>query len=74
MSYRITNPMADFVNQSLLGENRLLACKNGIPVKYYRRQKKAIVAIIHTKIQELLTEGNNYGDFFICCTGVLRLF
>jgi hypothetical protein len=65
MSYRITNTMSDFVNQSLLGENRLLACKTGIPVKYYRRKKKAIVAIIHTKIQELLREGNNYGDFFI---------
>ena len=65
MSYRITDPMADFVNQTLLGENRLLACKPGIPVKYYRRNKTRIVSIVLAKIQELLREGNNYGDIFI---------
>ena len=65
MSYRITNPMADFVNNSLLGENRLLACKPGIAVKYYRRTNKVIVNIIHSKIQDLLRDGNSYGDIFI---------
>ena len=65
MSYRITNPMADFVNQTLLGENRVLACKPGIPVKYYRRTIDKIVPIILSKIQELLREGNLYGDIFI---------
>ena len=70
MSYRITNPMSDFVNQTLLGENRLLACKPGIPVKYYRRNNARIVTIVHSKIQELLKEGNDYGDIFILAASI----
>jgi hypothetical protein len=70
MSYRITDPMADFVNQSLLGENRLLACKPGIPVKYYRRTIPRIVIIVLSKIQELLKEGNDYGDIFILAASI----
>jgi superfamily I DNA/RNA helicase len=33
-SYRITQQMADFINISMLGEKRLLAVKEGIPVCY----------------------------------------
>jgi superfamily I DNA/RNA helicase len=36
MSYRITQPMANFVNEAMLGDNRLLACKEGVPVVYMR--------------------------------------
>jgi len=70
MSYRITNPMSEFVNQCLLGENRLLACKPGIPVKYYRRTNSRIVSIVLAKIQELLREGNEYGDIFILAASI----
>jgi len=70
MSYRITNSMAEFVNQGLLGEKRLLACKPGIPVKYYRRTHSKIVNIVISKIKELLNEGNTYGDIFILAASI----
>jgi len=64
-SYRITEPMAKFVNEAMLGENRLISNKIGIPVKYYRRSINFLISIVIEQIQLLLKNGNTYGDIFI---------
>lgn len=65
-SYRITNPMADFVNQVMLDETRLLACKPGPPVRYIRRETHILAGFVISNIKRLIAEANaSYGDFFI---------
>jgi hypothetical protein len=65
-SYRITNPMADFVNQVMLDETRLLACKSGPPVRYIRREPFFLGGFVITNIKRLIAESKaSYGDFFI---------
>jgi hypothetical protein len=65
-SYRITQPMADFVNNVVLGEERLLACKRGEPVVYLRRKYWDVEKyIIHKILLLLSSEGASPSDFFI---------
>ena len=65
-SYRITEPMAHFINEAMLGENRLIACKSGIPVYYIRRTMYDISRIVILQIQNLISEKKcTYGDIFI---------
>ena len=65
-SYRITCPMADFVNQAMLDETRLLACKPGPPVRYIRREPFFLGGFVISNIKRLITESKaSYGDFFI---------
>jgi hypothetical protein len=54
-SYRITNQMADFVNEVMLEEKRLYACRDGAPVCYIRRQIHEIQRIVVNTIQELIS-------------------
>jgi hypothetical protein len=65
MSYRITRQMADFVNNVLLGEERLFACKDGEPVYYIRRGQKDVERFVVHKIKSLLNAGAHPRDFFI---------
>ena len=66
MSYRITNQMADFVNNTMLGDTRLLACKNGEPVVYIRQPTHFAEKYIIYKIKLLINEYNaSPSDFFI---------
>ena len=71
-SYRITNQMAAFVNNVMLGENRLLACRDGPPVRFMRLDKwqsqNVIVAIINNLVQKC---GAKYSDFF-CLSGSVK--
>jgi hypothetical protein len=65
-SYRITNPMSHFVNEVMLGESRLIACKPGDPIKYIRRPIQTIIIIVIEQIRTLLRENKcTYGDIFI---------
>jgi hypothetical protein len=64
MSYRITDPMADFVNKVMLGETRLLSCKGGMPVVYIRNSRYQLRMVILSTIVRLLKEGNKPEDFF----------
>jgi hypothetical protein len=64
-SYRITIPMAKFVNNVLLNENRLLAVKEGAPVCYFRRDHYAIVKIVVAQIEYILTIGGTYDEIYI---------
>jgi hypothetical protein len=72
-SYRITDTMADFVNQAMLGENRLIACKSGIPVYYIRRPIHQISMIVIYHIKKLISEKKcTYGDIFILAGSVKK--
>jgi hypothetical protein len=64
-SYRITNQMASFVNNDMLGENRLIACREGTPVVYVRRPKSQIENIVIYQIKRLLDEGECPSDIFV---------
>lgn len=64
-SYRITNQMASFVNNDMLGENRLVACREGTPVVYVRRPKSQIENIVVYQIKRLLDEGECPSDIFV---------
>lgn len=65
-SYRITKPMADFVNNILLGEPRLHAVKPGEPVIYIRRRTHELERFVVSTIRDLLHEGAaKPADFFI---------
>jgi len=70
MSYRITNQMADFVNDVMLGERRLYACREGEQVVYIRRNKYQFQKYIISQIRELLRNGNSPSDFFILSASV----
>lgn len=70
ISYRITNSMAEYVNKVMLGEERLLACKEGYPVVYIRGPRMDTEKIIKVKIRELLNSGNRPDDIFILAASV----
>ena len=69
-SYRVTNQMAEFVNKDMLGEDRLLACKEGSPVVYIRRPKYQIENIVVYQIKRLLSEGESPSDIFVLGSSV----
>lgn len=72
-SYRITEPMSHFVNNAMLGENRLIACKLGIPVHYIRRPIHQISIIVIYQIKKLISENKcTYGDIFILAGSVKK--
>lgn len=65
-SYRITNQMADFVNEVMIGEQRLYACREGEPVVYIRRQIHELERMVVTTIRELIeNQGAQPEDFFV---------
>jgi hypothetical protein len=65
-SYRITNQMADFVNEVMLGEKRLYACRDGEPVVYIRRQVHELERMVVTTIRDLIdNHGAMPADFFV---------
>ena len=57
MSYRITNQMSKFVNDVMLGEELMSACRDGEPVAYIRNNRRNIEKTIIYTINELLTNG-----------------
>jgi len=65
-SYRITNQMADFVNEVMLSEKRLYACREGEPVCYIRRRIHELQWIVVNTIQDLLSNhGVKPSDIFV---------
>lgn len=66
MSYRITNPIADFVNTAMLGETRLFSCKEGEPVCYIRRRIHELQRIVVATIRDLIeTKNVQPSDIFV---------
>lgn len=64
-SYRVTDPMADFVNEVMLGTKRLYSCKLGSPVQYIRNHNHNIITIIKSRIAALLDSGESPSSIFI---------
>lgn len=71
-SYRITLPMARFVNDVMLGDDRLRAVKEGVPVVYIRGDYRRIKNAVSTRIQELVRMGESPGDIFVLAGGTKR--
>jgi hypothetical protein len=70
VSYRITRPMARFINEALMGEERMIATRNGPSVVYIRRDLRVIVDIVVYQIHHLLSQGDTPADFFILANSV----
>ena len=65
LSYRVTNQMASFINEVMLGENRLRACRDGVPVYYLRNSRSNIEKIVIYHIKRILAEGDLPSDIFV---------
>ena len=65
-SYRVTNQIAAFINEVMLDENRLLACRESIcPVIYIRNIQRNIENTVIFHIKSLLSAGAKPSDIFI---------
>lgn len=70
MSFRITNQIREFVNNVMLGESRMNACRDGMNVCYIRRDSRNMLNIINYQIKRLLQEGAFPSDFFILASSI----
>jgi len=70
ISYRITKPMAEFVNKTLLGEDRMEAVREGKPVDYVCHSPYNINNIIQYEIKNALDNGYSPGDIFILAASI----
>ena len=65
-SYRITDQMSTFINNVMLGETRLVSCREGpVKVHYFRNHQKNLENTVIYHINRLLFEGAQPSDFFI---------
>jgi hypothetical protein len=65
LSYRITNQMCSFINNVMLGSNRMEACKEGSPVTYIRNSRQNLEKIVAGEILKLFDEGYQPSDIFV---------
>ncbi len=65
MSYRITNEMASYVNDVMLGEQRLNACRAGPTVYYMRDSTRNLQILVSCRIKELIQQGVDPSDIFV---------
>jgi len=65
-SYRITDPMREFINDVMIGDVRLLSCREGsMPVYYLRNTRRNLENMVVYHIKKLLSEGARPSDIFI---------
>ena len=65
-SYRITNQMSSFINNVMLGETRLISCREGpLKVHYFRNLQRNLENTVIFHINKLLAEGALPSDIFI---------
>ena len=65
MSYRITNEISDFVNNVMIGHERMNACRSDEKVKYIRNSKTMLLRVVYGCIMKLFEEGVKAQDIFI---------
>lgn len=65
MSFRITNQMCSFVNNVMLGEDRMNACRNGDVVTYVRNSRNNISRVVYGEITKLLEKGVKPSEIFV---------
>jgi AAA domain len=70
MSYRITNQMCKFVNEIMIGENRMEACRDGATVTYIRNSRFNIERIVAAEICKLMEQGYTPADMFVLAPSV----
>mgnify|MGYP001166919994 FL=1 len=70
ISYRITKPMAQFVNNTLLGEERMKAVREGTSVDYVCHSPYNINNTIQYEIKTALENGYSPGDIFILAASI----
>jgi hypothetical protein len=73
-TYRLTNQMAQFVNNVLLGEDKLIACRDGPPVKYFVSTFFQIADEVFGFINRIVKteKSGNYDDFFILAPSIKK--
>jgi hypothetical protein len=65
MSFRITNQMRHFVNNVMLGEDRMNSCREGSEVTYIRNSRGNISRTVYAEITRLLENGAKPSDIFV---------
>jgi hypothetical protein len=65
MSFRITNQMCSFVNDVMLGERRMKACRDDQQVVYVRQSRNNIENIVSAEINRLFEKGVKPCEIFI---------
>ena len=65
MSYRITNQMCSFVNEVMIGADRMNACRNDTPVHYIRNSRHNIERIVCAEINRLFEAGVKPCEIFV---------
>jgi len=65
MSFRITNQIRHFVNDVMLGEERMNACRDGNVVTYIRNSRGNISRVVYAEITKLLETGVKPSDIFV---------
>lgn len=66
-SYRVTHQIATFVNNIMLGDNRIISNKFGKKVCYYKKNIHFIAAELFGKIKYYFSQGYTAQDIFILC-------
>lgn len=69
-SYRITRQIASFLNETMLGEQRMVAVKDGPPVIYIRNTRHNAEKTIIYYIKTLLQNGYTPNDIFVLAPSV----
>lgn len=70
-SYRVTEQIAWFVNNVMIGQNRIISTKKGThPVYYFRKKLFFAHSIFAKKIVEFLNQGYNPSDIFVISPSV----
>jgi len=65
MSYRITDEICAFVNNVMIGSNRMNSCRSDEPVKYVRNSRTNLEKTVIFEVNRLLAQGAKPSDFFI---------
>jgi hypothetical protein len=75
-TYRLTNQMARFVNNVLLGEDKLQACRDGPPVKYFVSTFFQIPDEVFGFINRIVKteKSGKYDDFFILAPSIKKSY
>ncbi len=73
MSYRITDQMGRFVNESMFGSQLMKTCRSGEPVIYIRNSRRNIEKTVVYTIKELLENGVKPAEIFVLAASVKGL-
>jgi adenylate kinase len=64
-SYRVTKQIAWFVNNAMLGYDRIISHKDGMKIYYYKKNLYTVTNEIFTKIKSFLLQNYKPEDIFI---------